>query len=296
MTSGTPRDRLLHIADLHFWEVVRNPLRLLNKRLLGNANVWLRRRHEFRMERAAEFAEAAAGTGIRTALLTGDFSSTSTPAEFALARAFVDGLAERGITVHLLPGNHDVYTFESQRKRRFETHFAPFLPPGGYPARVDLPGGTPLVLIPTVRANWLSSRGGIRRHELEKVRELLEECPPGPVLAAGHYPYLHRAPGYRSGWSRQLANAEALRAVLAESGREILYVAGHVHRFSHARDPEWPNLRCLTIPPLFLQRHGETACGAFAEIHVERDGTAVYRHDRTDGWRRQRAECQDFTA
>ena len=28
----TPTDTLIHITDLHFWEVVKNPFALLNKR------------------------------------------------------------------------------------------------------------------------------------------------------------------------------------------------------------------------------------------------------------------------
>ena len=80
--SGAPdtesaRDKLLHVADLHFWHITMNPLRLLNKRILGNYNVWLKRQHQFVMHRAAPFVDALADAGPKNILFTGDFSSTS---------------------------------------------------------------------------------------------------------------------------------------------------------------------------------------------------------------------------
>ncbi|HIJ65996.1 MAG TPA: hypothetical protein HPP77_08590, partial [Candidatus Hydrogenedentes bacterium] len=130
-----PVDRLLHVADLHFWRVVFDPLRLANKRFLGNLNVALRRRHEFRMERAKPFADALAATEVRHVVLTGDFTSTSAEEEFELASEFVRGLQRRGLTLSILAGNHDVYTFEARRKRRFERCFAGLVPDTGFPAR-----------------------------------------------------------------------------------------------------------------------------------------------------------------
>ncbi len=192
----------LHIADIHFWKVVTNPLHLLNKRVLGNANVWLRRGRQFRLDRAEEHADRAAATGIREAVLTGDFTSTATDAEFAMARAFVDGLRARGMTVHLMPGNHDVYTFESARRFRFERHFHDLLPGGGYPARMTLGGGVPLLLLPTVRPNWLSSRGEVHAEAVSTAEDWLGEAE-GPVVAAGHYPLLHTTSAYASGPSHR---------------------------------------------------------------------------------------------
>ena len=85
--SNNAVDRLVHIADIHFWRVTLNPFRLVGKRALGALNVLLRRRRDFAMERAEQFADAVAATGINAVLLTGDFTSTSLDEEFALARA-----------------------------------------------------------------------------------------------------------------------------------------------------------------------------------------------------------------
>ncbi|NIA15013.1 MAG: hypothetical protein GWP08_13150, partial [Nitrospiraceae bacterium] len=218
-------DRFVHIADLHFWRVVVNPLRLMNKRFLGNLTVILRRRHEFVMERAESFADEVAATGVSTAVLTGDFVSTATDEEFKLAAGFARGLRERGLTVYAVAGNHDVYTYESRRARRFEQYLGEFLVDGGAPAMVRLPGGTPLILFPSARPRLLSARGRVTPETIGRVRELLQDC--GPVaFVAAHYPFLNTTHGYASHAFRRLRHAAWLRCVLGESGKRILYVAG----------------------------------------------------------------------
>jgi len=280
-----PTDTLIHVTDLHFWEVVWNPLALMNKRLLGNANVLYRRRHEFHMAEAMPFAGHLASLGIRECFVGGDFTSTATHGEYKMGQAFVEDLTRRGMRVQLVPGNHDVYTFESVRSGRFAQYFGAYMPPGGYPSRSTLPGGTPLILVPTVCPNWLSSAGYVTDEEAAATRALIDACPPGPVLVGGHYPLLHRTATYASGRSRQLRNARALRTALGGSGRQILYVAGHVHRFSYTRDPDYPGLQHLTTGAFFLRRPGDIIGGAFSTIAIEPGGFAVHAHEYTGAWK-----------
>ena len=277
------QDSFVHIADLHFWRVVVNPLRLLNKRFLGNLNVALRRRWEFAMANAEPFADAVAATGLKCVLITGDFASTALDEEFVAAARFVRGLRERGLAVHLVPGNHDVYTFESTRAKRFERHFREFLPPNGYPSLTRLPGGTPLVLVPMVVPRYLSARGRITDDQAAAVGALLAGCG-DTVVVAGHYPFLHETHGYASNRFRRLENAEALRRVLGESGKSILYVAGHVHRFSYVVDAQYPGLRQLTTGAFFRTDHDHGTDGEFAEVRVGSGGFGVTRHLHTDTW------------
>lgn len=290
MAAQAPIDAVCHVADLHFWRVVFNPLKLANKRFLGNLNVMLRRRRRFITQRAAEFSEAIAATGLEQVLFTGDFTSTGLDAEFALARAFVDGLAARGMAVALTPGNHDVYTRGAHRTRRFERHFAAYAPEGGYPARCALRGGTPLLLVPTTVPNPVTARGLTTPAAIEHVEALLAACPDGPVLVAAHYPLLYRTHEYASNWQHRLRNAGALRHALGESGRRILYVCGHVHRFSYVQDPHYPRLTHLTTGALFRRDAAAGRDGEFSEIHVRADGFGVARWSCTGGaWQREEA-------
>lgn len=284
-------DTFLHLTDFHFWEVVLNPFRLLNKRLLGNANVWFRRRHEYAIDRAGRFAEEIAATGVRQAVLSGDFASTSTHKEFEAAKVFVQRLSDAGISLIAIPGNHDVYTFESARARRFERYFGEWYPKEGLPALRTLAGGTPIVLVPTVCPNLLSSKGRITPDEAEATARLLNSCA-SPVVVVGHYPVLHEVPGaYASKPGRRLRNAESLRRVLGECGRRVLYVSGHVHRFSCVRDPEYPGLSHLTSGALFRRDHALGIEGDYSKVTVGTDGFAVERHTWRDKWTREKLEA-----
>ena len=292
--EGEIRDRLLHVADLHFWRVVLDPFALLNKRFLGNLNVAVRRRHEFAMHRAEAFTEALEATGIPSVLFTGDFTSTSTDAEFAMARAFVDRVRGRGMAPIVLPGNHDVYTFEAHRARRFERHFNGLLPEHGYPSLTTLPGGTPVILVPTVTPTALSSRGAIRPEQILAAAALLDQCR-GPVIVAAHYPLLHRTPSYASRPGRRLRNAQALRAMLGASGRTILYVCGHVHQFSHLKDPDFPALEHLSTGAFFRNDRHKGTQGEFSEVHVKESGFQVFHHVNAGTWTRTTSFPQALT-
>ncbi len=278
-----PVDSLLHLTDFHFWEIVLNPFRLLNKRFLGNANVVYRRRREFVTANARPFADAAIATGLRHALLSGDFSSTATDRELAQGAEFVRYLAQCGLDVTVIPGNHDVYTFESVRRKRFENYFGEWLPPRGLPHAVRLPGGTPLLLVPTVCPNWLSSEGTITDIEIEAVGTHLDACS-SPLIVCGHYPVLTKTHGYESSPSRRLRNADALRDALGRSGKRVLYVSGHVHRFSYVRDDRYPALEHLTTGAFFRHARETHSDGEFSEIHVHGDGFGVVRHRHATEW------------
>ena len=280
-------ETVIHIADIHFWRIVRNPISLLNKRFLGNLTVLLRRRYDFDIAQAEPYADAvaevAASAGAKTVLLTGDFVSTSSHEEFELAVRFVRGLRERGLEIRLVPGNHDVYTFESVRRKRFEHYFGEFLPPDGYPSVMRLPGGTPLILAPTVRPRYFSARGHVTEKEVEQVGQLLTQIE-GQALVAGHYPLLHRTQAYVSNRWRQLQNAGKLRRVLGESQKHILYAAGHVHAFSYERDPTYANLEHLTTGAFFKRDVRLGIAGEFTEIQIFMDRFEIYRHVYKQQW------------
>lgn len=289
----TPQDQLLHLTDFHFWQVVLNPLRLLNKRFIGNGNVMFRRRHEFPMERAEAYAGYVASLGVKDLLLTGDFTSTSMPKEFEMARRFVEGLESRGMRPIVIPGNHDVYTFESVRDKRFERYFGPWLPPGPLPCRMTLPGGTPLILVPTVRANFFSSRGSIDKAAVQKVKNLLNEAN-GPVLIAGHYPMLHETDAYSLSPGRRLLNAQALRDALGNHAHDTVYLSGHTHRFSCVHDSEHSRLTHLTAGALFWRDTRLRTEGNFSEIQIREGRLAVFLHTYDRDWERKSTEEVGF--
>ncbi|MDP7640322.1 MAG: metallophosphoesterase [Candidatus Hydrogenedentes bacterium] len=291
-SDSNPVDSILHLTDFHFLEVVLNPFKLLNKRFIGNANLWFRRRHEFAVENAGPHAEEALKTGVTQAILSGDFASTSTPAEFEAGAAFVRELRGRGLDLFVLPGNHDVYTFESERRRRFEEYFGEWLPPEGLPAARTLSGGTPLVMAPTVCPNFLLSQGRITDAEVEAVAALANDGD-SPMIVTGHYPVLRETYGYSTTPSRSLRNADALREALGSAPRPILYASGHAHRSSYTRDPRHESLAHLTTGAFFREARETESHGEFSEIHIFGNGFHVIRHRLYSEWRAEDLALRD---
>lgn len=276
-------DDFLFFTDLHFWEIVSNPLRLLGKRFIGNANVLMKRRHHFPMENARPIARHALSLGVKELVIGGDMTSTATPREFAMAREFLDELEREGLRIRAIPGNHDVYTFEAARRRRFEATMEPFVPEGGYPAIERLPGGTPLVLLSTVCPNVLSSAGRISRETVRRVEELIGELK-GPVIVVGHYPILDDTPQYHLSSGRRLRGGEHLREALGRAGRDVLYLAGHVHRFSSNPDPDHDRLHHVTGPGLFNRWEPARREGGFLRLSVTGEQLRVHHHFLGSEW------------
>ncbi len=278
-----PAARLLHLSDLHFWRVILNPLHLLNKRFIGNANVALHRRRELLTQQAPAVLDYIASLGVRDVVLTGDFTSTAVAPEFELAREFLCDLVRRGMAPVVIPGNHDVYTFESVRHRRFEKFLGEWLPAKQLPATRPLAGGFPVVYVPTVCPNLLSSMGRIRSAEIEALCAKLAAAS-GPLLVAGHYPLLNQTYGYVLKPGRRLRGAEALAAALRDYRNPLLYFSGHVHRFSFVCDPISPRLSHLTTGALFRRDHSAGHTAEFSEICYGRAGFEVLRHRLASAW------------
>lgn len=286
MTSpDKPIDSFLHITDLHFWELVLNPVRLMNKRIIGNLNVYLKRRHQFSMENAEPFSDYAASLGVKNVLITGDFASTATHSEFLLGREWMQGLEKRGLVPTVIPGNHDVYTFESVRHNRFRSHYEPWLVEGTLPGKSTLPGGTPILWISTVCPNWITNRGRVQDDDIQKLIGLIEATP-DPVIVAGHYPILNVTPGFNVNYNRGLQNAENLRHALGKTGKQILYMHGHVHRFNYSRDPDFSTLSHLSTGAFFRIAPETQSLGEITEVRIG-SGQLTIIHHRTDskGWK-----------
>jgi len=142
-----------------------------------------------------------------------------------------------------------------------------------------------------VTPNLLSSRGRVTDDEIAEVACLLDTCD-GCAVVGAHYPVLTRTYAYAQDPSHQLRNAESLRKALGESGRPVLYVCGHTHRFSYVRDAEYANLSHLSTGAFFRSDPQGGIRGEFAEIHVSRAGFAVFRHTHEEEWRRKSVEIE----
>ncbi len=109
--------RVLHLSDVHVdVPVMGMPIgTLLNKRMLGAANLMLRRARHFNTARdklttLARFAERE---GVDLVVCTGDYTALGTEPEMVAARAAIDPLTRRPRGFVTVPGNHDLYLHDS---------------------------------------------------------------------------------------------------------------------------------------------------------------------------------------
>ena len=248
--------RIAHLSDLHVLDLTgTSPLRFLNKRATGVANLLSARRdaHPVRIAEALAAALGPAGLDVDHVLITGDLSNLALPSEFLRAQAIVRAIGGPD-RVTVIPGNHDVYTAGAMRTARFESFFAdwmvdlPVLPAAIEAARTAGRAHYPFgkTIAPGVRVYGLSSAitapplvawGKLGDAQLAKLRDLVAQEPRGTDPrahdAAIHtrIVMVHHNLHPRSGVAEQTArllDRAALITTLRDIGATAL-LHGHTH-------------------------------------------------------------------
>jgi 3',5'-cyclic AMP phosphodiesterase CpdA len=240
--------RVLHFSDVHVdVPLPAMPLRelLVPKRLLGAANLVLRRKAWFSASRdkLAALARFAEREAIDLAICTGDYTALGTAAELTAARAAIAGLTSRPAGYVTVPGNHDLYVNDSVRDGRFERIFADLLKSDAPEAAVDGPwplvrfvgDALAVIALNSARPNpqlWRSS-GRIPDAQLEALSALLSEprIHERTVLVITHYAP-RRADGSPDKKLHGLDNADALLEACARAPR-CAVLHGHIHHRYH---------------------------------------------------------------
>jgi 3',5'-cyclic AMP phosphodiesterase CpdA len=248
--------RVLHFSDVHVDVPLREmPLSELHgKRLLGGANLLLRRGRWFRDARAklsalARFAERQA---IDLVVCTGDYTALGTAPELEAARRAIEPLTRRHRGFVTVPGNHDLYMPDAVADARFERIFGDLLGTdwpqhavdGGWPAVRLYDEHLAVVTVNSARPNpqlWRSS-GRIPDAQLTALGAVLSDARlrGRTVLVATHYAP-RRPDGSPDRWSHGLENADALLALCAPLP-SCAVLHGHIHHRYHLRPQGGPNL------------------------------------------------------
>jgi 3',5'-cyclic AMP phosphodiesterase CpdA len=239
--------RVLHLSDVH----VDVPLssmpwrQMWNKRLIGGANLVLRRRAHFvdAREKLAQLARFAREQAVDLVICTGDYTALGTEPELAAAREAIDELTRFPLGFVTVPGNHDIYLPHVVADGSFERHFGSLLSTDMPEACVDGPwpivrfiGDDIAVLaVNSARPNpqvWRSS-GRIPDAQIEALARLCDDpkLQRRFVFVATHYAP-RRADGSPDKPLHGLENADALLVACAKLPRAAL-LHGHIHwRFS----------------------------------------------------------------
>ncbi|MCC6621128.1 MAG: metallophosphoesterase [Deltaproteobacteria bacterium] len=238
--------RIAHVSDLHILDLAGvGWTRFLNKRLTGLVMLIGKRKEAHPVRLARRLVEALLELEPDHVVVTGDLTNLSLESELAAAREVLAPLGDH-TRLSLIPGNHDVYTRGSERARRFERTFAPWMWPGvdgpdehHYPWVKRLAGrdgsgdvtllgfGSAVARLPLIATGVVSAR------QLERLAEVAPSLSSSFPIALVHH-NLH-VRGWRKDRMHGLANRDGFLAACSAAGvRLVLHGHTHVaHRFVH---------------------------------------------------------------
>lgn len=260
--------RFILLGDIHVYQLAVAPWHLVGKRLLGQANLWLRRRARLRMDLLASVIDRIVALEPDMVLCSGDLTTTALHGEFALARRMLDPIIQQG-DCFIVPGNHDRYSFTAARSRRFERYF------GAQTSRVwpcyrQLTDHLHLIAFDPTRPTLLSASGRFDPLQLHAFTDsIVPQLPPEDRLIVLCHYSLGTPPGLRPESPHHgLQNAADFVTALSLPN-EMLYVHGHVHRPWCWRLPDAPNITALnTGAPVLTGREYPGGQG-FWEVTVQ---------------------------
>ncbi|TAJ70785.1 MAG: metallophosphoesterase [Phenylobacterium sp.] len=262
--------RLAHLSDL---QLPPPPLPFrwrdaASKRLLSRFAWRRKQRRHIRAVLDAIAADVAAHAPDHV-VITGDVINFATPEEFAAARVWLEGLGDQA-EVTVSPGNHDALSAAGAPKS-----FAPWKPwlgddDRGFPylrvrgpvALVNLSSATPTALH--------LAQGTLGAAQIERARALLRETAEQGLfrIVLLHHPV---AQGVVAG-RKALTDAGALRAMLAETGAELV-LHGHAHEalMTRTAGPAGP-IPILAVPAASTPVGGHGQPARWNEIAIAREG------------------------
>ncbi len=261
--------KLGHISDLHILKLDDpRPWEFLNKRLVGGANLLLKRSksHSSRVVEAA-LHHLDQDCEVDHIAITGDLSNLALASEFGEAAAMLADIPEADQRLSVIPGNHDYYTHETARSRRFEQFFGRYMrsdvdgytTASGYPY-CHLRGDDVAIIgmnsaIPTP---WFFATGRVDDAQLEAAAGLLDDPAVRDrfkVVMIHHHllPFEHS----RVEYSRRLINAGDVLDVMRWHDVDLV-IHGHNHHFATL---EVPHLRGRGT--LRVCEAGSTSVGAY---------------------------------
>ncbi len=265
---------LAHLSDPHLPPLPKPRLiELAGKRALGYVN-WTRNRHKYQRREVLDALVAdVKAQGPDHIAVTGDLVNLALEAEFAPARAWLDGVGPPD-RVTTIPGNHDAYVRATFH--RFGETFAPYL--AGDDGRIGFPSlrrRGPLALISlstAVPTLPLMATGTLGPDQLASLEEVLERLAAEDVFRVllVHHPLKSHAR------HKRMTNSAGLLTLLKRHGVElILHGHDHIHSTMWFEGPNG-NIPAIGVPSASALAHGHTPAAAYNLFTIEKDNT---------GWR-----------
>jgi len=270
--------RIIHLSDIHVWHWPEHPRQLLSKRLVGVASLLAGRARRFPQDRLPDVIQRVASLKADHLLITGDFTTTALPSEFAAIRASLEPAIQSTARLTVVPGNHDRYTRGSVRNLLFERTFSEFLPTPGFPWINILDQETVILGLDPCR-HHASATGFLPPTQLEQAQELLARKKWHRVIIACHYPVDAPTPQLAHLKSKRIVNANGLIRWLSSIGPH-LYCCGHIHKTWAFDSLKIPGQLSLNPGAPLLVDHKHRSEPGFLEITLANESVQVDHH----GW------------
>ncbi len=221
--------RVALIGDIHAYRLLVPPWRLVGKRLLGQANLWLNRRHRFDLTLLERLVEHVASIQPDMILMSGDLTTTALEGEFEDVGRVLEPLT-RCVPTVAVPGNHDRYTFTSSRRRVMEATL-PQMVPDRWPHFRRLTDRWHLLALDSGVPRLLNSRGRLGRDQLRHARrQVFDLTSEDGLIVLCHYPVKSPPRALPLTWDHRLADSFRLRGLLRRCSARVMYLHGHIHK------------------------------------------------------------------
>jgi 3',5'-cyclic AMP phosphodiesterase CpdA len=288
-TTPTPRTgsllRVAHLSDLHLMGGPIPALRLANKRLTGWFNLKYRRHAVHRPAHVRALAAEIRRLDVDHVVITGDLSNLALESEFEAVRRLLDeDLQLPADRVSIVPGNHDLYTAGSARKRRFAAYFGAYTTSDLPDLCIDHPAGAfpfvrfrgPVALIGLASAvprPPMIAAGEIGKPQLAALAAVLahpEVATRFPVVLLHHPP--NNPASKKRAFTNGLWDAEALREPLRHLHKGLV-LHGHLHeRVQRALLDEGSNVRVVGATSASLEDAGDHKHAGFQVYSFDEGG------------------------
>jgi 3',5'-cyclic AMP phosphodiesterase CpdA len=252
--------RIAHLSDLHLLDSRWSWSALRSKRWVALWNQRINPHRRFTTEPLDKLPEQLCQWQVDWVLMTGDWVATGETEEYVRAGQFADRLAQAGLKLLTVPGNHDQYTQAAYRKERFYQTLSPYCFPTHPVGSVPLNNRwTAIGLDTAVPRSCLDSRGSFTAAMEASLRPALEL--EQQLIILNHYPLFSSGKPWRD-----LVGCKRLQQLLYKRSNVRLYLHGHNHKTTITQQPCYPpTLDCgsatlLPEPTLRLLDLGETEC------------------------------------
>jgi len=217
--------KIAHLSDPHFASITYNLNQFLSKRWLGNTNLICFRNKTYQTDHLTHIPNLLSSLGVDAVCITGDFTTTSLDAEYERARAFVDQFKELNLKTFVLPGNHDVYTRESERSARFHHYFPSSLEKNRIEVQNIAERWWYIGLDCALATGLVFSNGKFFDQMQIDLEKAIASIPPNEfIIIANHFPLFSAV-----NWRHGLVGAKKLTQILKRHANIKLYLHGHDH-------------------------------------------------------------------